>query len=205
MRPRIKNGYNYRRQAQRIINPVLALACEGDTEEKYSLFMGRGRRIRIVPKVCTGEHGNILVDSALSHANQQRTKYPDAEIIPGAIYDLERMSDSNLKDAKDTVIYAVSRGVKIWVNLPTIERWFIMHHTNFSVFRSAKQAEAELGRILSTVRQPAYRKPGSPQFYTNLIPLTPIALANCHRTHIADIGTGEIPCFCSLIDFLQSY
>lgn len=206
MRPRISNTNNNKAKRQLVVDPFLALACEGETEEIYAKVMGRGRHIRVKPKVFGGYQGIGLVDEALAYAAQMREQLSDeVEVIPAVIYDIERVSDKNLNEARAVVEYANRKGVLIWVNMPTIERWFTLHHRNVSPFRSVKQVEIELNKALKEAGLSLYKKPGSIQFHTGLRARSGVAAAACARSHTDDMNNQKIPCLCNFVTFLGGY
>jgi len=202
---RIKGAYKSSgAQKEFNVRPVMALACEGRTEAQYASYIGRTSPVRIKPIVNPGVQGEHLVDMALEYAARLRRTYSDAQITPAVMYDLESYSTRNLEFARIVVKYAQRKKVKIWVNIPSIERWFVLHYGHFSIHRSKKSATAELVKRLSVARSPQYKKPGNSGFYTRLIPLTRTAIDNCTRSHELDIGSKALPCLCSFIIFIES-
>ena len=207
MARRFGGGYKSKLvRAERAQAPLLAIACEGQTEARYLQHLGRNRVMRMRPKVFPGHHGNQLVDDAVSYAEelQSRSREPAPVIHRGVIFDLERYTPTTISDAKETVIYASARGVSVWLSVPTIERWFLLHYAHIAASRSKRVVLEQLKSTLSTAGGPNYRKPGSPRFYGDLLPRSNSAATACRASHPSDLNGDGLTCICQLLEFLET-
>ena len=205
---RARGGFRAtRRSKERVQHPYLALACEGDTEARYSKYLVRGRNIRIKPQVYPGSHNKQLIDAAISHAEEVRLTAgdPDIPVIPAALFDIEKISNQCLTETIEAVKYARDKGVQVWVSVPTIERWFIMHFKHIGYSRSKSVMKQTLSNILTDNKLPRYDKPGSARFYAKLVTFSQVARENCARSHPEYIQNGDIPCLCAMLDFFDEH
>lgn len=206
MRGRILNSSGGRIVTrERSVIPVLALACEGETEALYAKYLGRDYNIRIQSKVFTGFHGKPLVDEAIKYACSLEKKFPMAEVVPAVIYDLENASRQNIEAVIEAATYARRNNVRAYISVPSIERWFLLHFKHFSSSRSAASAVKELNLHLEASGLPAYKKPGSARFYTELLLRVDNALQRCTGSHLPELQNTDAECVCDLATSIQNY
>jgi hypothetical protein len=188
----------------RSIYPVLALACEGETEMKYAFSFSAGYSIRVKPKLYRGIRDHELIDRALEHSRLMQNKYDGAEIISSAIYDLEGFANVDIKRALDVIQYSADKNVKVWINIPLMERWFLLHFKHFGMTRSGKSAERELKNTLSRDSSlKNYKKPGSVGFYKMLDLRVETAMANCATGSHSKFSADH--CMCNFVKFIREF
>jgi len=186
---------------QRNVRPIVALATEGLTEKNHSLLLAQRYPVRVRPRVFDGSHGKKLVDEAATYAEDVKAQHPDAEVVSAAIYDLENTSNKSWQLAVETNTYAESKGVLLFVNAPTIERWFVLCLGHKSINASPRVINRELATLIEQHGLPPYKKPGSPLFHLQLMHYIDDAMERCKQAgHL-----GELPCMCLFVELVRSF
>jgi len=206
---RLEGTYGFSRRPVQLSGPrtVIAAALEGETEQGYLTGAQQKHRfwVTLRPKVYQGHHGVGLIDNAISHARKQATQFSGASVIPVAVYDIESADGASLVAATTAIEYGRAQGVRVFINAPTIERWFLLHHQPISMFAPSAEVLEKLHRAQSSANMPVYEKPGSQGFFNEMAELQEAAEANCASHGHISHQEVSIPCMCQLFDFLRSF